>query len=56
MDVVINQMVGIFSQICISNHLNVHFKYLAILFVSYISIKLEKKKAKIKSKIERKKN
>ena len=29
---------------CISNHHKVHFEYLTILFVNYITIKLKKKK------------
>ena len=44
MNVLLNWMVGIVSQcICTSNHHNVHFKYLTILFVSYTSISWKKK-------------
>lgn len=46
MDVVITLMVGIPSQcVYISNHI-VDFKYIAILFVSYTSVKLKKEKSK----------
>lgn len=38
-------MVGTLSQgICLSNHHIAHFKYLKVLFVSYISRKVKKKK------------
>lgn len=47
MNVLINLMVGIHSQcLWISNHYIVHFKYFTILFVNYISVKLEGKKEK----------
>lgn len=42
MAVLIKDLAGMLSQcICISNHGDVHFKYLSILFVSHTSIKLK---------------
>ena len=45
MDVLINRMGGVLSQcILVSNHHDVHFKYLTILYANYASIKMNLRK------------
>lgn len=45
MDVLINSMTGISTQCSrISNHHDIHFKYLSILYVSSTSVKLKERK------------
>lgn len=46
MDVLINQMRESFHNVYMSNHHDLHFKYLTILYVNYISIKMKLKQKK----------